>query len=108
MKSVAARAIACASVKRVGAARSFVSTPVLCVQVDESPYKHGKHRSDAEYLINQVPVIEVAGTTAICDGGSGALGHPIEYIQLNTVSKEPATCKYCGLRFKMSAGPHHH
>ena len=37
MKSVAARAIACASVKRVGAARSFASTPVLCVQVDESP-----------------------------------------------------------------------
>lgn len=37
MKSVAARALACASVKRVSAARSFVTTPVLCVQVDESP-----------------------------------------------------------------------
>eukprot|EP00388_Colpodella_angusta_P028877 GDKK01014627.1.p1 GENE.GDKK01014627.1~~GDKK01014627.1.p1 ORF type:complete len:107 (+),score=11.04 GDKK01014627.1:1-321(+) len=104
---VAARAIVCASVKRGSVVRSFVTSPVFCVKV-ESPYKHGKHRSDAEYLISQVPVIEVAGTTAICDGGSGALGHPIEYIQLNTVSKEPAVCKYCGLRFKMSAGPHHH
>jgi NADH dehydrogenase (ubiquinone) Fe-S protein 6 len=45
------------------------------------------------------------GHVAVCDGGSGALGHPIEYIQLDTVSKAPAICKYCGLRFKMS---HHH
>jgi NADH dehydrogenase (ubiquinone) Fe-S protein 6 len=45
---------------------------------------------------------------AVCDGGSGALGHPIEYIQLNNVSDEPSACKYCGLRFKMKAGAHHH
>ncbi len=41
------------------------------------------------------------GYTAICDGGGGALGHPIEYIQLdNVASKGPAICKYCGLRYE--------
>lgn len=48
------------------------------------------------------------GHVAVCDGGSGVLGHPIEYIQLDTVSNEPAVCKYCGLRYKMGAGSHHH
>jgi len=66
------------------------------------------HRSNAEELINAVPVIEVPGDTAVCDGGGGALGHPVEYIQLNTVSDEPAVCKYCGLRFKKKAGFHGH
>lgn len=45
---------------------------------------------------------------AVCDGGSGALGHPVEYIQLDTVSNAPQICKYCGLRFKMKAGAHGH
>ena len=44
----------------------------------------------------------------VCDGGGGALGHPIEYIQLNKISDEPAICKYCGLRFQMKKGGHHH
>ena len=71
-------------------------------------YEHGIHRSDAEALINKVPVIAVAGHVAVCDGGGGALGHPVEYIQLDNVSTAPAICKYCGLRFKMKAGGHHH
>jgi NADH dehydrogenase (ubiquinone) Fe-S protein 6 len=58
--------------------------------------------------VNQVSVVEVKGHVAVCDGGGGALGHPVEYIQLDTVSKSPATCKYCGLRFQMAAGSHHH
>ena len=41
----------------------------------------------------------------VCDGGGGALGHPLEYIQLNTTLKEPQICKYCGLRF---IAKHHH
>ena len=48
-----------------------------------------------------MPVIEVDGTLAVCEGGSGGLGHPIQYIQLNRVNPEPAVCKYCGLRYKM-------
>ncbi|KAL3912302.1 MAG: hypothetical protein SGARI_001229, partial [Bacillariaceae sp.] len=47
---------------------------------EESEYKLGKHRSNALELIEQVPVIEVEGEMAICDGGGGALGHPLEYI----------------------------
>jgi uncharacterized Zn-finger protein len=76
----------------------------LCPQ----QYKEGLHRSNAEVLIHKVPAIEVSGHVAVCDGGGGALGHPVEYIQLDTVSKEPAICKYCGLRFKMKSGGHHH
>ncbi|CAM9468175.1 unnamed protein product [Phaeothamnion confervicola] len=71
----------------------------------KSPYKFGKHRSNAEELIDQFPVIEVDRGVAICDGGGGALGHPLEFIQLATVSDKPQTCKYCGLRF---ARKNHH
>jgi len=83
---------------RLGASRAVSSGPV---------YKEGIHRSNAQKLVDQVPVIEVPATVAICDGGSGALGHPVEYIQLDTVSNKPAVCKYCGLRFKMSKVHHH-
>lgn len=38
------------------------------------------HRSNAEELISKVPVIKVKGPTATCNGGGGALGHPIEYV----------------------------
>ncbi|KAG7396346.1 hypothetical protein PHYBOEH_002481 [Phytophthora boehmeriae] len=66
-----------------------------------------RHRSDAEQRIAQVPVVEVAGNVAVCDGGGGALGHPVEYIQLDTVKHHSAqTCKYCGVRYKMKAGFH--
>ena len=46
-------------------------------------WKDGAFRSNAEVLIDGVPVIEVDGTVAICNGGGGALGHPIEYIQVS-------------------------
>ena len=49
-------------------------------------------------------LVKVAGDSAVCDGGSGVLGHPIEYIQLNTLSSEPQVCKYCGLKYKKKAG----
>jgi NADH dehydrogenase (ubiquinone) Fe-S protein 6 len=57
--------------------------------------------------VAKVDVIEVEGMTAVCNGGGGALGHPIEYIQLNTVTAgEIGECKYCGLRF-IHAHKHH-
>jgi uncharacterized Zn-finger protein len=59
-------------------------------------------RSNAEELIAKVPVIQVADRYAVCEGGSGALGHPIQYIQLDRVNPEPAICKYCGLRYQMA------
>mmetsp|Transcript_17046 Transcript_17046/g.19044 ORF Transcript_17046/g.19044 Transcript_17046/m.19044 type:complete len:112 (-) Transcript_17046:104-439(-) len=57
-------------------------------------------------MINSVPVIEVDGDIAICDGGDPHLGHPVEYIQLNKVDPtQPSICGYCGLRFVRK--PHH-
>jgi NADH dehydrogenase (ubiquinone) Fe-S protein 6 len=55
----------------------------------------------------------VDGHVAVCDGGSGALGHPIEYIQLDTISDKPQYCKYCGIRYMSTHHPsvhsnHHH
>jgi NADH dehydrogenase (ubiquinone) Fe-S protein 6 len=68
-----------------------------------------RHRSDAELRIAQVPIVEVEGDAAVCDGGGGALGHPIEYIQLDTVKhNEPQTCKYCGIRYRKKPGYHGH
>lgn len=69
-----------------------------------SQYSLGKHRSNALELLDQQPVIEVEGDIAICDGGGGALGHPIEYIQLEHMEGEPNECKYCGLRYIKKGG----
>ncbi|KAJ0964377.1 hypothetical protein J5N97_029499 [Dioscorea zingiberensis] len=56
-------------------------------------------------LINEVPPIKVEGRIAACEGDSNpALGHPIEFICLDL--KEPAICKYCGLRYVQH--DHHH
>ncbi|KAL3763192.1 hypothetical protein ACHAW5_005089 [Stephanodiscus triporus] len=75
----------------------------------ESIYKLGKHRSNALELVNAVPVIEVSGNIAVCDGGGGALGHPIEYIKLDGRNHEEAvSCIYCGLRYRMKDDHHHH
>ncbi|GLT87238.1 hypothetical protein SLE2022_053320 [Rubroshorea leprosula] len=55
-------------------------------------------------LINEVPPIKVEGRIVACEGDSNpALGHPIEFICLDL--KEPAVCKYCGLRYVQE---HHH
>ena len=69
-------------------------------------------KSDAEARIAAVPVIEVHGTVARCDGGGralgplslmspgltlpslkggGPMGHPVEFIQLNNRRDGPAT-----------------
>lgn len=61
-----------------------------------------KWGSDAMEKIEDVPPIEVEANVAICNGGGGPLGHPVEYIKL-LVSDEgagPQVCKYCGLKFK--------
>ncbi|EXB74779.1 hypothetical protein L484_023521 [Morus notabilis] len=55
-------------------------------------------------LINEVPPIKVEGRIVACEGDNDpALGHPIEFICLDL--KEPAVCKYCGLRYVQD---HHH
>ncbi|CCI10373.1 unnamed protein product [Albugo candida] len=86
-----------------GCERSFATI------YDAKPRKEDtvRHRSDAEVRIAKLPIVEVEGSFAVCDGGGGALGHPLEYIQLDTVERyEPQTCKYCGIRYKMKEGYH--
>jgi uncharacterized Zn-finger protein len=46
--------------------------------------------------------IEVESTVVGCDGGGGALGHPLVYLNM-----DPATeivCPYCSRRFVLKAG----
>lgn len=71
----------------------------------ESEFKLGKHRSNALELIQKVPIIEVEGEMAICDGGAGPLGHPLEYISLERPGVVER-CKYCGLRYASKAWNH--
>jgi NADH dehydrogenase (ubiquinone) Fe-S protein 6 len=72
----------------------------------ESEYKLGKHRSNALELIEKVPIVKVDGERAICDGGGGALGHPLEYISLERPGVVER-CKYCGLRFASKSWDKH-
>lgn len=56
-------------------------------------------------LVHKVPVTEVDGEMAICDGGGGGMGHPLEYISL----ERPGVveyCKYCSLRYVSKGGGH--
>ncbi|XAR71534.1 hypothetical protein NMG60_11017862 [Bertholletia excelsa] len=58
-------------------------------------------------LISEVPPIKVEGRIVACEGDTNpALGHPIEFICLDL--DEPASCKYCGLRYIQDHGSHHH
>eukprot|EP00978_Attheya_sp_CCMP212_P047001 scaffold421184_cov56-Attheya_sp.AAC.6 len=69
-------------------------------------YTLGKHRSNAMELIEKQPVIEVEGHMAVCDGGGGALGHPLEYIKVGHMHGSVKKCIYCGLKYKQKAGGH--
>jgi len=73
----------------------------------ESEFKLGKHRSNALELISKVEPIEVEGDMAVCDGGGGALGHPLEYIKVGYRDGKPVSCVYCGLKYKQKGGGHH-
>jgi len=80
----------------------------------KSPYKLGKHRSNALEMIEKQTVIEVEGNMAVCDGGGGVLGHPLEYIKLGARmdydergEAAGVRCIYCGLRYRSKGGGHH-
>ncbi len=53
-------------------------------------------------------VIEVETTKVACDGGGGALGHPMIYIPLG--ADGTGECGYCDRKFVLKAGirPHDH
>lgn len=67
----------------------------------DADYVRSKWGSDAMEKILEIPPIEVDGDVAVCDGGGGALGHPLEYIKLTVADEDagPQVCKYCGLRY---------
>jgi len=66
----------------------------------ELQYELGKHRSNALELVSQQEIIEVEGNVAVCDGGGGALGHPLEYIKVGHMNGKPKACIYCGLLYR--------
>ena len=79
----------------------------------DKQYALGKHRSNALELVQKQPIIEVDGDMAVCDGGGGALGHPLEYIKVGAradlTPEEEALgipCIYCGLRYRKKKGGH--
>lgn len=109
---------------RNGEERTFSSSPDLTpdkshyvLSRQKSEYKLGKHRSNALELLQKQPVIEVEGNMAVCDGGGGALGHPLEYIKLgaradygqdgNGTEEDGVACIYCGLRYRSKSSGHH-
>lgn len=46
-------------------------------------------------------IVEVDETRIACDGGGGALGHPLVYLEMG--GKDEVDCPYCGRKFKLSA-----
>ena len=79
-------------------------------EADRFQASNKTHKSNAEELINALPIVEVDGDTARCTGVNElGLGHPVQYIQVNRrYEHTPATCKWCGLRFRKREGDHHH
>ncbi len=118
--TIARRSLASAALRqatRATVSRAFSSnlTPDKSHYVQsraEAPYKLGKHRSNALEMIKKQPVIEVDGDMAVCDGGGGALGHPLEYIKVGPRAdygqgmagvmneEDGVPCIYCGLRYR--------
>ena len=54
------------------------------------------------------PLLVHSAQVAMCDGGGGATGHPIEYVKLELREGHAAVpCKYCGVRYRRAAAHHH-
>ena len=68
--------------------------------------------TNAEELINEMPIVKVRGSVVRCTGVQGmGLGHPVQYLQLDKRHKHtPVTCPWCGMRYMKVDGhdDHHH
>ena len=51
-------------------------------------------------------IITVDDTRVRCDGGGGALGHPIVYLEMG--DENFVECPYCDRRFVLRDGARHH
>ena len=52
--------------------------------------------------IDPPEIIEVEDTVVACNGGGGALGHPLVYLNLET--NGTIDCPYCDRRFVLKKG----
>ena len=59
--------------------------------------------NEAFFLVDDQEVVLTTATDVACDGGGGALGHPVEYMTLGR--KGEVVCKYCGRRYLAADGP---
>ena len=93
-----------------GSNRLLDSNIITTTNLDNPKHRNNKHRSNAIDKIFEVEPVVIDGNLAVCDGGGGALGHPVEYITLKFSNSQLAgVCKYCGLRFVSSGkGGHGH
>ena len=89
MPSTAARAAGPAAAATLFCQRCSPPTRVAGKSFS-SQWDKGDFRSDAEQKISKVPVIYVEEMTAVCNGGGGALGHPIE-VQVTTTPRSTRT-----------------
>ena len=55
-------------------------------------------------LADPPEVIEVETTRVACDGGGGALGHPLVYMEMG--DSDFVECGYCDRRFVLKATHH--
>jgi len=55
------------------------------------------------YLLDGEEIVITDQMQVQCDGGGGALGHPVEYLTL--VKGGQATCKYCDRRYVHISNP---
>ncbi|MEO1091777.1 MAG: zinc-finger domain-containing protein [Pseudomonadota bacterium] len=49
------------------------------------------------FLVDDREVVLTSSRHVACDGGGGALGHPVEYMTLGRTGE--VVCKYCGRRY---------
>ncbi len=60
---------------------------------------------DGDMEPHEIIAVDAHTATVACDGGGGALGHPIVYYTFGTA--DHVDCGYCGRRFVRAAGAHH-
>jgi len=59
--------------------------------------------ADEFFLVDDREVVLTSRHDVACDGGGGALGHPVEYMTLGT--RGEVVCKYCGRRYLAADHP---
>lgn len=58
--------------------------------------------SNGQQTISPPEIIEVDEKRVSCDGGGGALGHPMVYLEMG--SGNEVVCGYCGRVFRLKQG----